>query len=67
MVVWATEMDRLGQRRRRRFVGPAAEEREGHRPDARRIEDARLLVLHREREGLSKMISLSASGGQKRR
>lgn len=78
-VVWAAGGG-IGQRKRRRFVGPAAAavtavvQDEGHqqqqqqqRPDAKRIEDARLLVLHREREGLAKMISLSASGGSKRR
>lgn len=67
VVIWAAG-SRIGQRKRRRFVGPAAEEQgHSHRPNAKRIEDARLLVLHKEREGLAKMISLSASGGSKRR
>ncbi|EED17411.1 transferase hexapeptide domain protein [Talaromyces stipitatus ATCC 10500] len=66
MVIWAAGTGSIGQRKRRRFVGPAAEEHGGHRPNAKRIEDARLLVLHKEREGLAKMISLSTSGGSKR-
>lgn len=67
VVIWAAGTG-IGQRKRRRFVGPAAEEQgHSHRPNAKRIEDARLLVLHKEREGLAKMISLSASGGSKRR
>jgi UDP-3-O-[3-hydroxymyristoyl] glucosamine N-acyltransferase len=68
-VLWAAG-EGIGQRKRRRFVGPAAQEQQHNRvqrPDAKRIEDARLLVLHREREGLAKMISMSASGGSKRR
>lgn len=67
IVIWATATG-VGQRKRRRFVGPAAEEQgHSHRPNAKRVEDARLLVLHKEREGLAKMISLSANGGSKRR
>lgn len=67
VVIWAAGTG-IGQRKRRRFVGPAAEEQgHSHRPNAKRIEDARLLVLHKEREGLAKMIGLSASGGSKRR
>jgi NDP-sugar pyrophosphorylase family protein len=67
VVIWAAGSG-IGQRKRRRFIGPAAEEQgQLHRPSAKRIEDARLLVLHKEREGLAKMISLSASGGGKRR
>ncbi|OKL61290.1 hypothetical protein UA08_03763 [Talaromyces atroroseus] len=68
-VVWAAG-EGIGQRKRRRFVGPAAQEQpqnRGKRPDAKLVEDARLLVLHREREGLAKMISMSTSGGSKRR
>lgn len=71
-VIWAVGAS-LGQRKRRRFVGPAAEEpqqqqgQSGQRPDAKRVEDARLLVLHKEREGLAKMLGLSATGGSKRR
>jgi UDP-3-O-[3-hydroxymyristoyl] glucosamine N-acyltransferase len=65
-VIWAAGTG-IGQRKRRRLVGPAATEVAGGlRPDAKRVEDARLIVLHKEREGLAKMIGLSASG-QKRR
>lgn len=67
MVIWSVGMGSIGQRRRRRFVGPAAEERGGHRPNAKRVEDARLMALHKEREGLVKMISMSASATSKRR
>lgn len=67
-VVWAAGGGGIGQRKRRRLVGPAAAEAaDGRlRPDAIRVEDARLIVLHKEREGLAKMIALSATG-QKRR
>ncbi|KAH8701656.1 transferase hexapeptide domain protein [Talaromyces proteolyticus] len=65
-VVWAAGQG-IGQRKRRRLVGPAAVVSEkDQRPNAKRVEDARLVVLHKEREGLAKMISLSASGGKRR-
>lgn len=68
-VVWAAGQG-IGQRKRRRLVGPAAivtetGQQQG-RPNAKRVEDARLLLLHKEREGLAKMISLSAGGGKRR-
>jgi carbonic anhydrase/acetyltransferase-like protein (isoleucine patch superfamily) len=67
-VFWATGQG-IGHRKRRRLVGPAAivtESGQQQRPNAKRVEDARLILLHKEREGLAKMISLSVSGGKRR-
>ncbi|KAL1988350.1 hypothetical protein VTN96DRAFT_10033 [Rasamsonia emersonii] len=36
------------------------------RPEGKRVEDARLIVLHKEREGLAKMIGLSSSAQRRR-
>lgn len=80
-IVWAAGGG-LGQRRRKRVIdaapaapaasagGEGATTKEidvgSRRPEGKRVEDARLIVLHKEREGLAKMIGLS-SNAQRRR
>lgn len=66
-VVWGSGVG-FGQRRRKRVVGTVTTSSisKGDVPDGRVVEDARLLVLHKEKEGLVKLIGMSAGGSRKR-
>ncbi|GAD92964.1 transferase hexapeptide domain protein [Paecilomyces variotii No. 5] len=66
-VVWGSGVG-FGQRRRKRVVGTVTTSSisKGDVPDGRVVEDARLLVLHKEKEALVKLIGMSAGGSRKR-
>lgn len=77
LVVWGNKFSGLGQRKRRRNVNadvkisavmdkPCDSDNGKERLDGKKVEDARLIVLHKEREGLAKLIGMAANS-QKRR
>lgn len=73
-VVWGSGSG-FGQRRRKRTVGfgkvgPESGSGSGlpvSVPEARVVEDARMIVLQKEREALVRMLAVSAGGASKRR
>lgn len=74
-VVWGSGSG-FGQRRRKRAVGKVEFSAPGTQqaqpvqspvPEARVVEDARMMILQKEREALVRMLTVSAGGGTSKR